>query len=206
MDESENYPAINRALAILRERYKHQIEKSDYSHVHKEERSLEDEFNETDSLDSILENDPHILKISPQPQEMRHKSNLFHGLAQRAKDLQTKKQKIEISLSHSPGLLLKVQALEKALKLCDRWSKMSSSFHLWKLYSKFRRERKGKFSSRLNQHQQQVHQVSDNFSKKFSFQYRRYCNEKFGKSRLSQSYDNWRICRTSFYRWIESLA
>jgi hypothetical protein len=223
MDDAQNdpYPAINRALAILRERYKDHLENNDNNNgliVQRGETENDDARNNSnDSLEEDYPDPldcPQILRISPEPQEIKSQPNLFHGLAQRAKYLQ-RKQKNQTPCS--PELLLKARALDKALRLCEHWCKLSSSFLHWRSYCEVKKERKRKFLMILNRQQQTLspvrehryrewQAVSERFSNHFSLQFRRSCLERFGKRRLSQIYDDWRLCRSSFSLWILSMT
>jgi hypothetical protein len=186
MEEENHFPAIARALNILRERYHDQILRKQQDQENEQNDELVDE-------DSFVI--PQTLTITPQPQETR--PSIFNGLSERAKHLQMK-QKSSSSTKLSPEQLMKVNALERVIERCEQLSIKFYFLQKWICFYNNRKSLQERFLSILEDRFD-----SEVFSQKFNRAVRRACIQRYGKSRLSQRYDDWRISRHYFYCWLK---
>jgi hypothetical protein len=185
--EENNFPAITRALNILRERYQDQI-------LQKKHTQQNEQLIDEDSF--VL---PQTLIITPQPQEKR--PSIFTGLSQRAKSLKFKRSYPSSTKLSNPKLLMKVKALERVIRCCEEWSLKLHSIGKWRNFCHNRKEFQQNFVSRLENRFD-----SEIFSQKFNHQARQVCVQRYGKGRLSQRYNDWRICRFYFYSWLHFVC
>lgn len=193
MAEEDIFPAITRALGILRERYQDQILLKKQC----QQNEQNDEWIEEDSIVLF----PQPLTVTPLRQEIR--PSLFTGLSQKAQDkyLQRKQSfSSQDKVSH-PKFLMKVNALGRVLRRCQEWSLKFHSLEIWKDFCYNRKVFQQKFLSRLNHRFE-----SEIFSLKFSRQVCQVCIQRYGKGRLSQRYEEWRISRFYFYCWLQFIC
>lgn len=191
-DDGYHFPAITRALNILRERYKDQITN----------KSEDNQF-EANDVDDVEDDS---LQTSQDPCiDSGHgnlRSNIFVGLADRAKYLKLKQKRGTIISQTNAQVLRRNEALARAIQLCERLYSLWSLMNRWKLYLEKHRALKNKFRERYEKQKSQELRI---FSQKFSPQHRQICIQRFGKVKLSDQYDNWRICKFFFNCWLKSI-
>lgn len=177
MEEMEEYPAISKVLSILKVRLGDQISRKQSSIQHEIEENQQ-----------IVETNPS--KIEPRI------TGRFHGISKKVHSFHLNQHS---NFNHqNKNQQKKLILLQKVLQLCSDLQLKEFVLRKWKSHTSHHRQLHLKFTTIL-----QNRLNSNSYALKFSSEVCLNCVRRFGKLRLSELFNRWRVCRIYFYQWIE---